>query len=871
MLQADKRGQMQSAYQILVAGSLKKLGNNVGDKWDSTKIISSRSVNVPYEGEPLVSGEECFWKVRIWDGDGRGGEYSAPATFEMGLLNEADWRGSWIQADDEINSPLFRTEFMLGKDIRRARIYLSGLGLYELYLNGEKVGDHVLDPVLTDYRRKVPYVTYDVTGMLATGKNAAGVMLGNGWYRGLTGGRFRFDDSLKMLFQMDVDYTDGSRTTISSGTGWKTRSGPITDNTLKEGEIYDAQLELPGWNQVGFDDTAWPGVREAACPKGQLFSQTLPAMKITETRDPARSTQQRQGTYLYDFGQLFSGWVRVRLRGERGTKVTITYSSRSLPDGSIDETGAVGPFESDTYFLRGDPEGETFEPRFTFHPVHFVQISGFPGDYSVLVVKGKVVHSAVDLTADFSCSNDLFNRIHKNVSWTLRNALKGFPMDCLHREPLGYNEPASVSSILFTRTFMPRFWTKWVEDIRINQRPDGSLSDWAPELPGSNRQHDAAQAGNYPALVWYLYECYDDERFLSDHYPTIARWIDFLDGTSEDDIITTGWLGDHMLPGAAPGHEIYTSDETPPELIWTGYFYKAAIVAAKAADVLGKAGDASRHAALAARIKDAFNARFFDVESSNYAGGSQTGNAFPLVLGLVPEERIDAVRDNLLREIMVTHDGHIHTGHAGTSSVFEVLIRHEENEALFSLTSAQTYPGWGYMVGQGATTIWESWGRDWAPDREGSHKAHRADSMMMWGCIDKFFYHYLAGISEPAYNGYETTPPGFSEIVIRPHVIGGLISAQASIMTVKGRIASSWRVGNNGFFLDLDVPVNVRAQVFIPKLGINRPVVREKASEFFRDGAFVEDVDGVLEGSEAPDYVELYIGSGAYSFALIEA
>ena len=280
-------------------------------------------------------------------------------------------------------------------------------------------------------------------------------------------------------------------------------------------------------------------------------------MKVIETRRPERLTSPRAGIHVFDFGQLFGGWIRIRLQGPAGAQVVIKHSSRLRPDGTIDDDAYPGPRESDTYVLRGDPGGETYEPRFTFHPVHYVQITGLPRPPELADVAGKVVHTAVDPSGEFACSNELLNRIHRNVTWTMRNALKGFPMDCLHREPLGYNEPASVSSLLYTRRHMPLFWSKWLDDIKAARRPDGSLSDWAPELPGSNREHDAAQAGNYPPLVWYLYQYYDDERILADHYPVMRGWVDYLGTIAEDGLITTGWLGDHMLPGPAPGWEEY--------------------------------------------------------------------------------------------------------------------------------------------------------------------------------------------------------------------------------------------------------------------------------------------------------------------------
>ena len=828
-------------------------------------------MNVAYAGAALASGERCFWKVRVWDGRGAASAWSAGASFEMGLLDPRDWNGTWIGADGDLAAPLLRKEFTLERPVARARLYLCGLGLYELSINGARVGDRVLDPALTDYRVRVPYVTHDVTRHLRRGRNVVGVMLGNGWYRGLSRQRFRFSDTLKLLLQLHVTAADGTRTVMASDPTWKAAGGPITHNSLQEGEVYDARLEVPGWNAPGFDAEGWSLARQVEAPAGKLFSQLMPAVKVIETRHPERLTNPRAGVYVFDFGQLFGGWIRIRLQGAAGTRVVIKHSSRLRPDGTIDDAAYPGPRESDTYVLRGDSGGETYAPRFTFHPVHYVQVTGLPRPPELGDVEGKVVHTAVDPSGEFACSNELLNRIHRNVTWTMRNALKGFPMDCLHREPLGYNEPASVSSLLYTRRHMPLFWSKWLDDIKAARRPDGSLSDWAPELPGSNREHDAAQAGNYPPLVWYLYQYYDDVRILAGHYPVMRGWVDYLGTIAENGLITTGWLGDHMLPGPAPGWEEYVAEETPPPLIWTGYYYRGALVVARAAEVLGRSEDAARYAALAENIRGSFNTAYFDPGSGNYAAGSQTANGLALALGVVPEERRGEVLRNLQREIMETHGGHIHTGHAGTTSVIEALSTHggtEGAETLFALATATTYPGWGYMVTRGATTIWECWGQDWAPGHKPRATSHRADSMMMWGCIDKFLYHCLAGLDEPGYHGPDTMAPGFREFRIAPHVPGDVTWARARIKTVRGEVASSWRLTDDSLSVDVDIPVNSRATIVIPKLGCDSVTVSEQGRPVFRHGSVTGTVAGVLGGSETATHVALRVGSGAYSFTV---
>jgi alpha-L-rhamnosidase len=874
ILGAAQRGQVQSAYRILVASSEDLLRNGVGDKWDSGVVASDASVNVAYAGSALSSGERCCWRVRAWDGDGAGSVWSDPAVFEMGLLAPGDWGGTWIGAGGDLAklpAPLLRKEFTLAEPVGDARLFLCGLGLYELSINGERVGDRALDPALTDYRERVPYVTHDVTRYLQRGRNAIGVMLGGGWYRGLTRDRFRFSDTLKLLLQLNVTGAGGTRSSVVSDSSWQVGRGPIVHNSLQEGEVYDARLEVPGWDTPGFDASGWSAVREVEPPGGTLFSQLMPPMRVIETRAPKRLTAPRPDTYLYDFGQLFGGWIRIRLRGPAGTRVVIKHSSRLRADGTIDDAAYPGSHESDTYVLRGDPAGETYEPRFTFHPVHYVQITGLAQAPELADVEGRVVHTAVDPSGEFACSNELLNRIHRTVTWTMRNALKGFPMDCLHREPLGYNEPASVSSLLYTRRHMPLFWSKWIDDIKAAQRADGSLSDWAPKLPGSNREHDAAQAGNYPPLVWYLYQYHDDERILTEHYPVMRAYVDYLSTIAEDGLITTGWLGDHMLPGPAPGWEEYVAEETPPPLLWTGYYYRAAAVVARAAQALSHHADAERYGALAEAIRDRVNDAFFDPASANYAAGSQTANGFALALDIVPEGRRVDVLGNLRRAIMETHGGHIHTGHCGTTSVIEALTRYggaDGAETLFALATATTYPGWGYMVAQGATTIWECWGQDWAPGHKPRATSHRADSMMMWGCIDKFFYHCLAGLDEPGFHGSHAIGHGFHEFRIAPQVAGDVTWARASIKTVRGTVASSWKRTGGALELAVQIPVNSRATVAIPKMGRDAVSVSEQGVELIRNGEPAGTTAGLLGAREDAEQVKLRVGSGSYSFLL---
>jgi len=636
ILESTRRRQRQTAYQIIVATSAENLQRNEPDMWDSGKVASERSVNVEYGGSVLKSGRMCWWKVRCWDKDGNPSRYSDAAGFEMGLLRQTDWQGKWIGAEKGISSPLLRSEFAITKNVKRARVYLSGLGWSELYINGRKVGDNVLDPATSEYHKHTLYVTHDVTDLLGQGGNAIGVMLGNGWY--CEPEYPVYGDSPRVLLQMNVEFIDGTRMSIVSDESWKTTPGPITHNDFWTGEVYEAPAEKPGWTNPSYDDSSWSRALVKSSPGGKMVSQVMPAIKVVKTIKPLRLSNPAAGIYVYDMGQLFGGWVRVKLKGRAGEKLTIKYSPRMLEDGTWDDKTQLTNVEgTDCYILKGDPEGDVYEPRFTYHPVRYVQLEGYPGQPNLESVEGRVVRSAVDMAGDFECSNPLLNRIHRNVVWTLSNELFGIPLDCLYREHWAWTDPATVTGTLYPRKFMPRFWTKWLTDIQDAQFDNGAVPIIAPnyrikDRPKHEKVHassaaekdriDAAWGGNYPILLWYLHQYYGDERILTQHYQSLKKWIDYLNSTAPAHIVTNGLYGDHMLPGPEPGREQFRSRETPPPLVWTAYYYRGAAVLARIAETLGQQADAKRYRLLAENIREAFNREWLDTETNQYATGS---------------------------------------------------------------------------------------------------------------------------------------------------------------------------------------------------------------------------------------------------------
>ncbi len=855
VLESDRRDQRQTAYRILVS-------DDHGELYDSGKVISDQSVNVPYNGKKLSSGEKCYWKVRCWDKDGTMGPWSDTAAFEMGLLKESDWTGSWIGADLSVSAPLLRKEIEIPKKIKKARVYISGLGCYELYINGKRVGDHVLDPASTDYDNRILYVTYDVTELLKEGTNAIGVMLGNGFFcqpaePNLTDAVHNYGNSPRLLMQMNIVLSDESILRLNTDDSWRVSPGPIVFNSVVSGEVYDARLEQAGWNAAGFDDSGWPGAIVKTHPGGVLESQLMPAIKVNKTLTPIALSQPLPGIYVYDLGQCFGGWCRLRVQGPKGTRVILKYGEYLDDTGQVDKRPYPGTQETEFYTLKGNDE-EIYEPRFTYHPVRYVQVEGYPGEPTLEDVQGRVVYSAIDMYGEFHCSNPLLNRIHQNVEWTLTNQTFGMPLDCLHREKCSPLDPAAVSGALYTRKYMPLFWIKWLKDAKLAQK-DGMIPDAAPNY---RHLYPGSPTVCYLLLVWYIYQYYGDRVVLEEHYDAMKGWMEYLSSTAQDHIIIKGEYWDHMVPGKSPGEEEFMSSETPAQIIWTGSHYRNAAILAQAAEILGRDEDAQKFGQQAKEITEAFNRKWFSRDQKHYIPAVQTANLIPLALGIVPEGFEADVKECIGRSIMTDYNGHLHTGTIGTTAMVEALTRHGLADVMYRVATATTYPGWGYMVEKGATTIWECWGRFWPNPR------WRADSMMMWATIDKFFYHDLAGISEPGFYSPDTMVPGFQEFEIKPVVPDGLEYAGASIRTVKGIISSRWKRNKNAFSLEVVIPVNSRAKVSIPKMGLANVSVVEGDTCIWEKGKSLKNIEGITEGVEGNDHITFTVGSGIYCFQL---
>ena len=890
ILTSAQRGQMQTAYQILVASSLENLTKEKGDKWDSEKLTSDQSVNVVYHGKELSSSEKCWWKVRVWDKDGKASVFSEPATFEMGLLKERDWQGNWIAAADPlISAPLLRKEFEITKKVKRARAYISGLGYNELYVNGKKVSDHVLDPATTYYNNDQPfelgsrvlYVPHDINDYLKSGQNAVGVMLGNGWYSAeddippSPSFREPYGERPILILQINIEFTDGETMSIVTDNTWKTSGGPILYNDYCNGETYDARLEKSGWNSPGYDDSGWSEVQYVDPPGGKMVSQIMPPVKVIETIKPVRILNPDQNVYVYDMGQNFSGWTRIRVSGPESTKLTLRHGARVYEDGSLDARSSMHNCpdseedylagkpgngkgfhhcarQSDTYILKGGEE-EVWEPRFTLHGFRYVELSGFPGIPTLETLEGRFVRSAVETVGHFTCSSDLINKIHHNITWSFMCSMQGFPQDAADRsERVGWlGDPIPEDFMLNYNTAL--YWRKWTDDLHDSQKQNGDLPVICPLH--WRRTWDAFSMmpcwkSTYPIVAWDIYRYYNDERILEEHYEGIKKLVAFLRDNSINQIISQG-LGDHMEPQPG-GWSSETPKHTPPVVTSTAIYYNDAWIAARAAEILGKPEEARYYSELAETIKEAFNKELLDKRTNQYATGSQTSNAIPLLYKLVPQDRVDAVLKNLIDDIIINHNGHLSTGILGTNALSQVLSRYGRADIMYTIATQTTFPGWGEQVLKGATTLYEAW--------EGETEPQLSYNMKMFGSVEKFFYEGLAGINLAA--------PGFKRIIIKPNVVGDLTFVKASINTVRGLIAVDWKRGDRSLDMKVILPPNSMTRVSVPKMQMENVTITESGNLMWKEGSYVGHEEGITGGTENKDYVTFDVGSGIYVFRL---
>lgn len=810
-LAATQRNARQAAYQILVASSPELLQQAKPDLWNSGRVKSDQSIQIPYQGKPLGSRQRCFWTVRVWDTQGEPTAYSAPASWEIGLLNAADWSADWIGYPPGWNGRAlyFRSDFDLAKEVRSARAYVAGVGYYELRLNGAKVSDHVLEPGYTDYSKRVLYATHDVTAALHRGKNTVGAIVGNGWY-GMP----------KFFLQLEITFADGTQQRVVSEGGhsqnnsaWRVSDGPILANSVYDGEIYDARREKTNWDmpgglarEKGLDRCdGWNTAIPVEPPGGRLVSQYNEPIKIIDAFAPANLTEPKPGLFVFDTGQNLAGWAQLGAQAPAGTAITLRFAESLFPDGTVNQENLRSAAATDTYLAKGQGR-ETWEPRFTYHGFRYVQMEGFPGRPTLDNLVIKRVRSAVPTNGTFECSHPLINRIQRMIWFTEASNLHGVPTDCPQRnERMGWMNDLTVRLEESLYNFeLPRFYHKFLDDVSDTQMSDGTITDTAPFKWGK-RPADPVSA-SYLLMGWFLYQHYADTQVLADHYEGFKGWVDYVAGRAENFIVPYGSWGDWSPPAAeslsgSPGAGAIAK-RTPLPFMSTGYLYYTADILSKMAHVLHKSKDERHYAQLAAKVRAAFNKKFWNETAGGYESNNQACNSFALFLGMASEQNIPRVVTNLVKDVEA-HQDHLTTGNLCTKYLMEVLANNGRDDVALRIATQETYPSWGFMLANGATTLWERWEHL----TKGGMNSHNHPMM---GSVSAWFYKYLAGIQ------CDPDQPGFKHFFIRPHVIEGLTWARASYHSMYGPIRSEWRKENGAFILKLTIPVNTSATVCLP-------------------------------------------------------
>ncbi|RKP54380.1 hydrolase [Cohnella endophytica] len=850
-LESDTRGTKQKCYQILVSSNLEALSAHDGEVWNTGPILSDQSHAIRYTGKGLTSGQRYYWKVKIWDQTDSPSDWSEPAWWEMGLLQETDWQGKWIggpsfPSDIEAAAPLIRKTVQLEKRIASARAYICGLGYYELWINGAKIGNNVLDPGFTNYDRRAFYVTHDITTHLSKGINSIGVELGRGFYSIQTKNVWNWEQASwnsepKLLIQVNIAYEDGTSHWVASDETWRTASGPRLKNSLYSGEVYDARLEKSGWTSTDYDDADWSKASLATPLPAKLQSQIIPPIQVIETVRPISIRHTETGHYIVDFGINIVGWVEFRVQGNAGQSLQLRYGEKLNPDDTVynENSYVFAESQTDHYILCGNGI-EIWEPSFSYKGFRYVQLDNWPEAPGLDSLTGKIVRSSVRTTGRFNSSNPLLNGIYEATNRTILNNLHSIPTDTPVYEKNGWTGDAHLIAETANHSFdLLLFWEKWIQDIQDCQKPDGAIPLIVP-ASAWGWDHAPVWTSAYVLIPWYLYMHYGDRSVLEQHYSTMKAYADWEISKLNEDYTAHSVLGDWVPPGS--------TNWSPPEgsrLMAAAYVFHILKTVGQIAEVVGTESDAKQYRYVANKIAESFHATFFNREKGIYeteieAGYRQASNLIPLAFRLTPDEDKDQVVRHFMHDIINVRDKHLNTGIIGTKYILPVLTELGFGDIAYAIADQRTYPSWGYWLENGIQTLLEEW-----------ELKSRSQNHYMFGTIVEWFYKYLAGI--------QPITPGYRSFTVKPHILGSLTQVSAEIETIYGRLLVSWQLFDDGnYSLEVTVPANSQATIFIPAKHLD--VVTESGVALrLADDVKIVELDFV-------DYVICEVNSGNYRF-----
>jgi alpha-L-rhamnosidase len=847
---ADMRGVGQSAYRVLVGSSQQMLDADQGDMWDSGRAASGESFGVAYRGKALVAEKTYFWKVMVWDKRGDAAPWSAVGSWTMA---PTAWQAKWIAQAGTTNEtaemPLFRRQFKVKPKLVRAMLYVSALGQGEVHLNGSKVGDAELAPSWTDYRRTVRYEAYDVTAMLRQGKNAVGVMVGNGMFNIVkTPKRYTklvnsFGRPMVMV-QMRLTYADGRSEVVASDRSWKAAAGPITFSSTYGGEDYDATKEQAGWDSAGCRGKRWKPVSVVDGPGGTLSSEVAPPIRVMKTYAPVKTTEVKPGVVVYDLGQNFAGWPEVKVRGPKGAVVKMIPGELLNEDGTVSQKSSGGP-QWFSYTLKSDGV-EGWHPQFSYYGFRYVQVEWTSGKGEVVSLTGDAVHTSSPPVGEFASSNEMLNGIHHLIVMAMQNNSVSLFTDCPHREKLGWLEETHlVAPGLIFNSDLQGLFAATEKNMADAQKADGMVPTIAPEYTVFAKQgygvfDDSPEWGSASVLAaWSAYRAYGDVGELQRDYPMMQRYMKFLEGKATAGIVSYG-LGDwYDIGPGGPGFGKQTTIGVTATLM----LYQDAVTMAKIARLLEKPEDATRYAALASRTGAAFNGRFWNAATGQYDKGSQTANAMPLALGLVPEAQRAQVLEHIVADIHA-HNDHVTTGEIGYPYMLRALMAGGRSDVVMAMTMRKDPPSYGSQLAAGATALTEAW--DANPDSSQDH--------FMLGGAEEWFYRGLGGID------FDLSRPDKAErITIRPAVVEGVGWVRCSYDSKLGKIESNWKKEDGALTMDVTVPAGETGTVWVP--AADNAVVMEGASP-------AEKAAGVTFAGRVKGATEYRVASGSYHFTV---
>ena len=818
---SDKPDLMQVGYRIQVAASPEDLQSGKNLLWDSGEITSDCSLFIPYEGEMLQSRQSYYWRVKVKTNQSAG-DWSEVQMWSMAILNPTEWKARWI-GENQMSNPgetdkdhtrlaarYLRKPFSINKEVKRATLYISGLGSSESYLNGKRISEDIFAPMPSHYPTRVYYNVYDVTDLLQQGDNLLGVVLGNGRYFAMRNPGMLTYGLPSLLAQLEMEYTDGTTEQVVSDTSWKvTSQGPIIANNEFDGEEYDARKELKGWNTAQYDDSAWKTAELMDEPQGKLVAQPNPNLTIQDTVKPIQVIARSDGKYILDMGQNMVGWLNVQLKGKAGKPITLKFAEILNPDTTLYLANLRSAKVTDVYTPASDA-AFTWEPSFVYHGFRYVEVDGLdyrpePSDFS-----GYVIYDEMSTTGKFKSSNPLVDQIHKNAYWGIRGNYRGMPTDCPQRdERLGWLGDrvtgASGEAYLFNNALL---YNKWLQDIEDSMSPEGSISDVSPKY-WTIYNDDVTWPAAFFTVAEMLHRQFGDDSAIRRHYPAMKKWMQHMEQTAmQDYIITKDTYGDWCMPPEEQ-HLIHSQDparKTDGSILGTSVYYNLLHLMMKFADICGKSQDIAGYQQLADKMKEAYNKKFFNPETAQYGNNTVTANMLSLRLGLVPEGYEQKVFDNIVQKTEVDFKGHVSTGVLGIQHLMRGLTEYGRKDLAYKILTNEDYPSWGYMINKGATTIWELWNGDTADPAMNS-----ANHVMLLGDLLIWYYEDLAGIK------CADDAVAFKKIEMSPVLPEGLDYVDASYESAYGTIESEWTRDGDKLTWRVVVPGNSSAQVYFPE------------------------------------------------------